>query len=661
MDRIGNQKLHMLRFFLSFIALCLLSFGPSAQSAKPSGFNKGAAEGSESYLGLFGGVDLATAYAVDFARLPGTSSNATELFTSDGGTGYAFGALYQFPLNLTAFGEQFPANGFALQLRAGMTFLRAEMSSREQALPSIDNDNNLIWVTFEHSLESELSIFAIEPRILLRPFLSPLALHAGFNLGLITSSSYRQTESIASPELIYYYDPPREEILGRRLPGASGSIEDIAALYGALELAVSYDFSFDWHTALFKSFELTPELSFRSNISSFLKEKSWSVSGLRANVIVKIPLKPAPPPLPMMAVELFGLGIDGSELANPTVEIRRSETTHVWSLLPYVFFDYKDSDLDFYSLLTRAERFSYELPFEGRRNLPASTQDMYIDVLNIIAKRLLKHPGVHISLSAGSASGKEGEPLARARMKAVRNYLSSVWGIAEDRVAMNLNPLPFEAIDNAPKAIERSVEITADNPTILAPVRWKERMTDSVKPQMILARIVNAPDKSAPRVEVGSHNDQNKYFTIPVTDVSRTEKSFRVPSNLAPKVESIPVYVDILDDYTHLPVRFSNSDSSVTAWKGILPDALRKGILTERDIAFLQNVKQLIGRDAQLLMRYAADMYSPATVDAIRAALDVDIDRWRAIATDPATDRSTLGARGFYFRAELSIEIKRPQ
>lgn len=101
----------------------------------------------------------------------------------------------------------------------------------------------------------------------------------------------------------------------------------------------------------------------------------------------------------------------------------------------------------------------------------------YYQVLNIIGKRLADMPEEKIVLvGCNSDTGKEKgrKKLSAQRAEAVREYLQTVWNIAPERMKVEARALP--AMPSAKwqaqgQAENRRVEIRADNPAIVAPVR----------------------------------------------------------------------------------------------------------------------------------------------------------------------------------------------
>ncbi|MFA6234712.1 MAG: OmpA family protein [Bacteroidota bacterium] len=108
--------------------------------------------------------------------------------------------------------------------------------------------------------------------------------------------------------------------------------------------------------------------------------------------------------------------------------------------------------------------------------------DFYYNVLNIIGSRLRTVPTATITVSGylnNTGTEKRNETLARDRAAAVRDYLRTVWGIEESRIAVAtgvLPPLPSSSRDSLGQAENRRVEITTESSALLGPVTFVRRI-----------------------------------------------------------------------------------------------------------------------------------------------------------------------------------------
>lgn len=127
------------------------------------------------------------------------------------------------------------------------------------------------------------------------------------------------------------------------------------------------------------------------------------------------------------------------------------------------------------------------------------TLEKYYQVLNIIGKRLTKHPAATITLTGcndNTGTEKRNRKLSTARAEAVRDYLQAVWNVAPDRIrtdARNLPEIPSTSRLEQGRAENRRVEIRADDSSILAPVRSTYLSVRIDTEALTLRPAVNAP------------------------------------------------------------------------------------------------------------------------------------------------------------------------
>jgi outer membrane protein OmpA-like peptidoglycan-associated protein/Mg-chelatase subunit ChlD len=109
-----------------------------------------------------------------------------------------------------------------------------------------------------------------------------------------------------------------------------------------------------------------------------------------------------------------------------------------------IFFETGQSEIsDGYVLLKdRAHTAAFN------ENVLTNSLDRYKNVLNIVGRKLNEIPEAHIRIvGCNSDSGIEigNLDLSRARAETVKNYLSSIWGIAGDRMNVEARNLPEKA------------------------------------------------------------------------------------------------------------------------------------------------------------------------------------------------------------------------
>ena len=153
--------------------------------------------------------------------------------------------------------------------------------------------------------------------------------------------------------------------------------------------------------------------------------------------------------------------------------IEETTTIDTSPLLGYIFFETGKSQIP-----DRYEVFqSQEATRDFDETKLRTTMDKYVNVLNIIGKRLRANPEAKISLvGCNSAVGEEKGriDLSRARAEAVRLYLQYMWGVDYSRMeveARHLPEVPTSSRLPEGKAENQRVEVYSDSPVILGTVK----------------------------------------------------------------------------------------------------------------------------------------------------------------------------------------------
>jgi outer membrane protein OmpA-like peptidoglycan-associated protein/Mg-chelatase subunit ChlD len=181
-------------------------------------------------------------------------------------------------------------------------------------------------------------------------------------------------------------------------------------------------------------------------------------------------------------------------VAPVSLTIEEIKTIDASPMLGHIYFAEDSSDLPEHYV--RLSGPGETAAFEEQRF--RDTLEKYYEVLNIIGKRMVDHPEATITLTgcnANTGAEKGNRKLSLMRAGAVRDYLQSVWGIAPGRMkveARNLPKMPSTSRLEEGQAENRRVEISSDDPAILALIK-STYLTTRIDTSTLTARpVVNA-------------------------------------------------------------------------------------------------------------------------------------------------------------------------
>ncbi|MCS7176253.1 MAG: OmpA family protein [Candidatus Kapabacteria bacterium] len=466
----------------------------------------------------------ANLFSAQFRQLPGVP-NCCPGFDGGRGTGMTVGLVGEYPWLPYAW----------LSGQLGFWTLSGELWERESignvALREENGDIVVRTAEVEHTLRASLRAVAADIGLSSR-FFERFFVRLGVNVGVLIHRRYHQYEQLVMPEgAVFALEG------SRRRNEFEGQIPEAPwALLGG-SFAVGY-----W-LPLGHGVEFAPTLSytfFLTNLSSV----SWKPSAFRLGISAAYSLYPPPEPLrdtiyhrdtsvvrvvglareevvlrdrqsrtdtlsagdrPLYrttVAELWERRVPRHPMLTPTVQLALPDTAtqlvveeleqeEAFPLLPYIFFPEGSAELSQtrMQLLTPPEAQHF-----NERSLPMKTLQVYYHLLNIVGKRLQQFPQARLTIT-GCVSNvgveENNRQLARKRAEAVRSYLTSVWGIAPERLQVQSRLLPaIPANPATPDGQEenRRVELSATVPEILAPVFLSE-IGYVVNPSTILARM----------------------------------------------------------------------------------------------------------------------------------------------------------------------------
>lgn len=458
-------------------------------------------------VGVFGAFQLiqhAIGTSVGVVGLPSCGA-----FTDAGGTGVAFGVLYQYPL----------ASRLALQMRASYATMGGSLSSREVIGNGVEN-GEVVDAEVEYTLDPSVGIVSLEPVIVWGPFDMPLFITIGAQAGSVVGRSADQKETLLTPRSATF-------VGGSAVRNAGSGEFDASEFYAATVTGLSYD------VPVGADFVLAPEIAYHFNVSNAGSSAAWRGDALRLGASLKRLFR-ASTSTPQQsvsgltaAVRASGLYADSSE--QPVVQVRIEEFlgTQLRPLLNYIFFDDNSSAIPArYRELTDDQARAFRV--ENLHYMDALKT--YHHILNIIGRRMTEHPDATIRLVGCTAeSGRErgNAGLAAGRAESVRDYLQKVWGIAPDRIRTESRGLPEKPSngDDADGIAEnRRVEISSDNARILEPVLTNDTIRSANPPALRF--------RSSAQAEAGVAR-----WRLAVGQSGRTLKEFTGAGNVPPLLD----------------------------------------------------------------------------------------------------------------------------
>jgi outer membrane protein OmpA-like peptidoglycan-associated protein len=462
-------------------ALAMLALLPLANTSRLLAQGLDTNEARPRY-GVFGDF-LRSVHSADFVRLAGaTDIPYASRFDGGDGSGVNLGALFEYPLSESIW----------LGLRGSYQSDKAKLRTSEQTVVIVA-DTSTFNGEFERQIDASIATASIEPMVGLRLPIGVM-LSLGARASFVLSTSFDQRDVLTQPADRGVFEN------GRRIRNeASGEIPGASSMQTSAVFGVSRELAVNRTGTLF----VVPEVFGSFAISPVSDSVSWSAHGLRFGIALKYAPLPAPPPIavappppppppppvkpPVLAADVRAVSVDADGTEHPGVTIRFEEfiSTQMRPLLNYVFFDEGSS-----AIPARYHSVRDTAAFQVSRLHGVGTLETYYDVLNIVGRRLRQNPRATITLTgtnAGTGAERGNTELSRTRAEAVREYLTSVWGIAADRLRVKARDLPEVPSDTAQAeaaAENRRVEISSSDPMILDAV-FTDDTVRTVSPPLV--------------------------------------------------------------------------------------------------------------------------------------------------------------------------------
>lgn len=339
------------------------------------------------------------------------------------------------------------------------------------------DEQTIVPLQTEHALQTSLDYGMIDLLARWR-FTDPLYVAVGPSAGFAARAAYEQEERILSPQGVTFLNGmPTRKII-------AGNFDEQGTLNTNRVIRVGITGMIGAEIPLTRRLSLTPEAGFTFGVTSVLSSFDWTVHAIRAGVGIAYSLagdrRPdtvlisgpdAVTPKPVLTMRAFNRH-GGVDMNFAEVTIAEERSSDLVPLLPYVFFEPNASSIPVrYHRLNASSARSFT-----EEALRDSTLGIYHDLLNIVGSRLLRHTHATITLIGCREpldDTMSTDALSTERATAIKNYLTSTWGIAADRIAVESRILPRDVSNRAVadgRQENRRVEIETNDPRIVAPV-----------------------------------------------------------------------------------------------------------------------------------------------------------------------------------------------
>lgn len=357
----------------------------------------------------------------------------------------------------------------------------------------------------------------------------------------IFNSDYISTQEIISPKSALFPDGTKRREIDK------GEFLTVGTSLGA-------GIGFGLAIELPQGLNLFPEISFRYGLNPVSDYYQWHTNLFRASVsatwdiIIKQKAISNQPILPIYDEQAPSQTIVEQPVKTdiPSIirkfeisdlQIIKTITTQSTPLLPYIFFDEGQSDLDNKYIQ------AFDISKFDEESLPYSTLDIYYRTLDIIALRMLRNPQTSITITGTTdgyelSSEQDRLELARNRAQTISNYFTNKWNIPKDRLTISATvkpKVPTSDVYEEGKFENRRVEITSSNTDILSPVVHSKFFEYATKQTNLFASV---------SIDDSDITD----WAITITDKQGNEIHKQTGKGATKPILSIPVNKILLDD-----------------------------------------------------------------------------------------------------------------
>lgn len=547
-------------------------------------------------------------HKVDFSSLPDIP-NCCPKFNEGSGNGHSFGLLYELPLPFSS----------GIGLRISYSSIGGKLSSTENTFLKVDT--TITQGIFEHTIDTKINVLNFNPYLIFKPF-SFFNITFGGYAGYITQKDYEQKETIIEPkDRGVFVDTEK-----RTRNESSGEIKQTNNVNAGLSIGANLNFPLNKQ----KSLILSPEVFYFFGLSEIVKDRYWKINNLCFGLSLKyspLPEIPKPPEDIFRRIKktiidtIFVIKEDieksffktGKEIKTELKErtdknlvtitemINRTDTlfkkskpivnielnspliyagtrfvTQAFPLLPIIFFKANSDEIeDFYELTGNPDDFSEQA-------LDVSSLNFHWNIINIIGSRLKNNPSAKINISgyADSTTEKSDCNLARRRAEKIKNLLTKIWKIEEERINIILKELncspnePTQSKNDSGFAENRRVEFSSDDSNILAPIVRKRSLEKiDIEPKQLQFNTLKSTRKGIKYWKITAKQNNNTIISNSgigsPPDIINESIDNLLKSGL---ISNYPLQIEFsMTDYdnqsetfiTNIPVRIDTSDIEI--------------------------------------------------------------------------------------------------
>jgi outer membrane protein OmpA-like peptidoglycan-associated protein len=311
------------------------------------------------------------------------------------------------------------------------------------------------------SLKAKLGYVTLEPSLRIAPFSSGFYMFIGGAYSYAVRNSFRYTQELQTDK--------------------KGSFSNINQHIFAGQIGAGYDIPLS-PLANTTQFILSPFVSYHPYFGREPRSiESWSLSTLRIGAALKFGKSHAVTTAVVPPAATGGLQF--SVIAPLTIAGNR-RVKETFPLRNYIFFDENSTEIpNRYVKLSESEAANFkEAQFQGpvpKDSAGRSERQLhaYYTILNIIGDRMRKNPSTRVTL-IGASAGK-GPEIGKAEAESVKNYLVTVFGISETRIATEGRDQPIVPSEQPGgkkqldllRAGDRRVDIVSNSDILLAPLQ----------------------------------------------------------------------------------------------------------------------------------------------------------------------------------------------